>query len=283
MLKKLMKHEYKATVRFFVPVYLIFAGLLTVQRLSMLTVDKMNGRDDFIGKLAGIIMGLFTAAAVFFLVAMVACPILYGLIRFWKNVLGDEGYLTHTLPVSTGNIILSRVLVTVTWAVATTLVAVAGGLLYFLSIDAGGVKDFFDALDLIWLFAKEADVTGWVILVIALVLISLITQLFANLLAFYTSMSIGQTANSHKLLISVGVAIAINMALSFAAQALIAGGAMLFGQDFITYLNHVLVTPLGNLQMMSAVFGIAIILNLLLATAYFFVTRYFLSRRLNLA
>lgn len=84
MLKKLMKHEYKATVRFFVPVYLIFAGLLIVQRLSMLTVDKMNGRDDFIGKLAGIIMGLFTAAAVFFLFAMVACPILYGMIRFWK-------------------------------------------------------------------------------------------------------------------------------------------------------------------------------------------------------
>ena len=45
--------------------------------------------------------------------------------RFYKNVLGDEGYLTLTLPVNVHEILWSKLIVSFVWFLATGLIAIA--------------------------------------------------------------------------------------------------------------------------------------------------------------
>ena len=117
MLRKLMKHELRATGRVMGPLLLLVlvaavGGNVSTYRL----LETGSGMLNTLGVL--LLMGYtiaFVASGVMAFVLMVQ--------RFYQNLLRDEGYLTMTLPVSVHEHIWAKLLVSLIWWIAVLAVA----------------------------------------------------------------------------------------------------------------------------------------------------------------
>ena len=117
MLGKLIKHEFKATVRL-IPAFYAFLALMCG---VLFLADKFN-----LGPIK-------TTAVTFLVIAIVAvwvvtCVVI--VMRFHKNLFGNEGYLTGTLPVKSSQIMFSKGFAAAVWLLVSSAVALTA--LYFL-------------------------------------------------------------------------------------------------------------------------------------------------------
>ena len=127
MLRKLIKHELRATGRVMLPLLAIVlvaavGGNISTYRL----LETQSGVLNTLGIL--LLMGYtiaFVASGVMAFVLMVQ--------RFYKNLLRDEGYLTMTLPVSVHEHIWAKLLTSLIWWIAVLAVAAASMLILVFS------------------------------------------------------------------------------------------------------------------------------------------------------
>ena len=103
MLKKLIKHEFKATYRFYVPVYIALAALVALACIFLPVIDHFDVNELFLsitlplGAIVGFLAIVFT----------VLSPYIFICLRFYRSTATRDGYLTFTLPASTNQILLS--------------------------------------------------------------------------------------------------------------------------------------------------------------------------------
>lgn len=247
MLGKLLKYEFRATARLFLPIYAaiaILAGLMLL--LQALPSDAAGV------SFLTVIVGLIYVVAAF---GLFVTTVVVLISRFYKNLLGAEGYLMFTLPVTTGQNILAKLIPAVCWAIGSSLLCF---LVVFLQNAFTGELTFH---------LPTAEAAGFILFVLL--------SLTAFILFCYMCMGIGQTFNEHKFLASVGAFLIIQLVL----QVLGVTGA--FGlvrlaavADWSLSLDRIPSwTPL-------------IILNLLALAAcviLFLITRWLLDKKLNLA
>ena len=113
MLGKLLKYELKAMGRIILPLYLVLilaAGLFAV---NIKLNDKTQTLSGFMNILSIITTILFVACIFVVVIVMIFLVVQ----RFYKNLLGQEGYLMFTLPASTLEHILSKMLSSMIWIV----------------------------------------------------------------------------------------------------------------------------------------------------------------------
>lgn len=111
MLKQLIKYELKATSRTFAGLYLALMAVVVLLGISM----RMRIGGDTVQSVLVLVYGALC-------VAIAVVTLLQIIERFAKNLLGREGYLMHTLPVTENQLILSKLLASVLWAVCGVLV-----------------------------------------------------------------------------------------------------------------------------------------------------------------
>lgn len=287
MLKKLLKHEFIATRRFFLPVYAGFAGLLVLDRLSMVLRDVLRDKGGFLDTLSSLLGGILIAASVLAIIALAAAPLIYSIIRFRRNLLSDEGYLSFTLPVTTAQHLAAKLLTTVVWGIATLIVAILCGVLFFLTVEPAETCNIFRAIGEAFSIAY-AHTHGWAIGLPILFLLAVLTQFCNNVLCLYNAMSIGQTANKHKVLISVAVFFGINAVEVTLVQVLGVAAVTLFGEAWVQRLE--VASGPAALEAINTFFFpfvgwillAAIVWNVLIGVLHFFLSRHFLSKNLNL-
>ena len=108
MLGKLMKYDLRSCVRKF---WMLWAGLGALAILNGFTINHVLNNNSFEGFLA-FLFGVLPLILFFILGVATAILILVFICdRFYKGLLGDEGYLAFTLPVSSAEHIASKALV----------------------------------------------------------------------------------------------------------------------------------------------------------------------------
>ena len=117
MLGKLLKYEYKATSRYFIGLYIVLA-LLTIGNKIMLIIEDTS---DVQLRVVDILFGIIMASYVIAIIAIAVATVVLMLRRFYFNMLKDEGYLTFTLPATVGQHIASKMIVCITWVIATVV------------------------------------------------------------------------------------------------------------------------------------------------------------------
>ena len=118
MLGKLLKHEFRATARVMLPLYLV---LLAISLCGNFATRVMEHSSSQLLNL----VGSLTIFAFFIGLIAVSLMSLYLMIsRFHKNLLTDEGYLMFTLPVSVHGLIVSKIIVSTVWFILTGVVDV---------------------------------------------------------------------------------------------------------------------------------------------------------------
>lgn len=292
MLKKLIKHEIKDTKRFFIPMYLGFAAILVLERLSLIFTEVIELEQTILGTVAEIIIGLVSLLSVLVTIAVFLSPYIYSVIRFYKSMICDEGYLTLTLPVKTGQLIKSKLIVSLLWQIITLAIAFTFGILFFMSMDFQMVSDIFTkASDILGLFSEMIG-NGTMILLCVLFFFTFLSQTVGNILSFYNAMSIGQTFQKNKFLVSAGIYIGIQMAIAAISQVLMLVFTVVFQfldlEAFELYVDELYLNDPSSIgtffgQMYCWIFVVAIVMNILLSLGYYFVTKYFMTKKLNLS
>ena len=105
MLGKLLKHEWRAVWK--VPV-LLYGVLLLTGLIAGLTFSMPIWGSDWVGlPMSGVMLILMFYFA---LIGVSVGITIYFAVRYYKSMFTDEGYLTHTLPVSARELLLNKVI-----------------------------------------------------------------------------------------------------------------------------------------------------------------------------
>ena len=117
MFLKLLKQDFRATARLMLPVYAAAILLALFNRLSLALQD---------GRVESHFLYMFTQlASVLFVLTMAAIVVMsfvLMIVRFHRNYMTDEGYLMFTLPVSTAELIFSKLLTAIFWFLCSVLI-----------------------------------------------------------------------------------------------------------------------------------------------------------------
>lgn len=260
MLAKLTKHELKATSRFLVPLYLILLAVSILNRI-VLTLDIFDGA-------LSIVRGFVTFAYVVLLIGVTVTTFVLMVMRFYKNLMQDEGYLMFTLPVKSNQLITSKLLISVFWTILSVLGLIVSLLIVFGTPD--GMQNFWqgfeEAMDEFrYIFKGNASLMIFEFIVLVFVGIS------QNILIIYVSIAVGQLFNGHKLLGSFAAYIGINTAMQTFITGILFIGSLLLKKS---------ITELETIP--QIIFPVSILFSLILSAAYYFVTDYIFKKKLNL-
>ena len=278
MLGKLLKHEFRATGRTMLPVLGVLAALVLVTNLFVRFGDQLISRYQ----LAAVLFALIVAAAVIGVIAAEVMAIVVMVQRFYKNLLGDEGYLMHTLPVNVHELVWSKLIVSLVWILATNLVIFLLGLASVVNLadlSVGQIMAGFPSVEEIRRAMEEFGIRMsdlWVLggeMLLIILCGSLITCLH-----FYAAMSLGHMFTQNKVLMSVVFFIGINFLFNTLSGILGTVSIQLNAESFMEF-----TTALDGLRQMQAVLGSALGYSLLQGLILYIATTMSLQKGLNLA
>ena len=211
MLGKLLKHEWKAVWK--VPVLLI-AILMVISVMAGLTFALPIWDSEWIGlPLSGVMM------IIVYYIALIAVGIgitIYFAVRYYRNMFTDEGYLTHTLPVTTHQLLLNKVITMSAWnligvvAVGVSLVLFFG--LMFLSLaskDSSFARDFVEALSELKEMEHFHISRGFGSFLASTAFMMVVSSVSGSMILI-ASITLGQMVHKHRVLGSIGAYFAIN-------------------------------------------------------------------------
>ena len=281
MLRKSIKHEFRATARVMLPVYLAILSLSVVAHFTMNVLSHGDRYSTVLRLISGVTTGVFFIGLVAAGIGTIALTV----IRFDHSMLSDEGYLTMTLPVSTHKLISAKLLVSIVWYVLTMIAVLAALLIALLdSGDWGGVfqgaANFLKAVWQVLPTLESGMVAGLIVCGIELFLCLILGAALTSLL-IYAAMAIGHSFNKHKSLLS-GVFVYVFFHITQIIGLL--SGVFIIGGMFEKFEHAYDVGELLEASMTPYILIIGVALLLLLAgcAIYYFLTHYFLTKKLNL-
>ncbi len=204
MLSKLMKHELRATKRTMLPAILILLAASLGARFGLTSfMDSNNEALILLGSLLTMAYVIFTFGLI------IACAVLM-VVRFYKNMMGDEGYLMFTLPVSIHQHIWSKLLTSTLWMVLCGITIVVSAFL----LVAGYAIDFDPVVtELRWLLQTLFQVNEMTLLI--LTVISGLLTIMVGFMEAYAAISVGCSRPNAKLFWSFLIFFAFQFVSSF--------------------------------------------------------------------
>ena len=288
MLGKLIKHEWKGTYRVGCLMMLLMAGITFFGWLAFQSPmwKELSGNSDSysVTMEAGIlnILSVVTLLLYFVMLIVVLVGIVvYLAVHFYKTVYTDEGYLTHTLPVTKHQLLFSKILVGGLW----TMIIYA---MVYLSVILLGISLFSTILPDDYTFARfwaefgdlvtelKLDLEGQFglnfVVYRIFILLSVLIGPFMAMATVYGAISLGQLFTRHRVLMAIVSYIGIGMLngiLGSVVQSAIGLNDVIQTSTNIgSYFDMNLITSFG--------------LNLIIAVALYMVSWFVMSKRLNM-
>ncbi|MBQ9015330.1 MAG: hypothetical protein IJ109_04355 [Firmicutes bacterium] len=225
MTRKLVNFEFRSSFRLLV---VIWAALLamTVLMCILLKVTGLDSYQEMIssGQALEVITGIVHVVSWILYVALfsalVVLTIAIVIARFYRGLLGEEGYLMHTLPVKEWQLITAKG-ITATCAVAGSILV--GIISIVLVANVGNLFGIFEGLADI---GKAIGQEPLLLLLGIEFLILTVLGILKSIYQIYASISIGQLSGRHRILSSVGAYIGITIVLSILAGIIVFAGAV---------------------------------------------------------
>lgn len=272
MTGKLIKYEIRSSCKL---IAILWAALIVASLLFSLTGDHFMAimPEGFSSSAAASIMALLTGILYFALfIAVMAVSVMIIIMRFYKGLLGDEGYLMHTLPVKPWQLITSKGVV----SVGVLTVSVIVGIISIMIL--GGIADPAGLADVLRGIADELGKEPMKILILIEGIVIVILSLLKSIYQVYAALAIGQLTGKHRILLALGAYVGISMAVSiitFIFTWIFAEcGVMKWIDDMFQDGQNDMLIQLGLLG--------AFLFTLLQLAAFHVVTERILTKKLNL-
>ncbi|HFR3770748.1 ABC transporter permease [Streptococcus sp. P25B114] len=254
MFKKLVKYEFQSVGKWYFGIY---AGTLALATVLAFWVQAISSRSDQPEIAEGIFVGSAFMIFGILVAALFLSTFLMIINRFRKNVYGRQGYLTMTLPVNEHQIILSKLFASLVWYLLSGITAVLsiGIVITVLLINTGEVLPDLQVV------LEQINVAS-----LASYLIDSFIGAITWILLIYFSVSVGQLFKDHRLLFAIITYIGITVVVGILTNLLYLNNLEgMFGSPLSLYPNPVMV-----------------LINIILAFAYYFGTHYIMTKKLNL-
>lgn len=204
MLSKLLRYDFASMLRTFVPMWALILITSLFSRLVFTTGFQTSGNISFatdsLTTMVYAISNLLLMAL--FIGTYVLCIVLI-IQRFYRGLLGDEGYLMFTLPVKSWQLVLSKLISATSIVILSALVACAVSLLYYASYLHELTALIYESL------ALDSAFYYVLLLICGLLFItSSITQV-------YFSLAVGHLFRKHRIAIAVITYIVLNTVTSY--------------------------------------------------------------------
>lgn len=267
-----MKHELKWTGRFLLPLFGALLGFALLSRGGIALCENLQ-----VGLLpdgTAIAKAILGPIGVLGVIGMVFVTMIYAVVRFYRNLTGDEGYLMFTLPATAAQHIWVKLITATLWTLVSIVVAISSLLILFLY--GQSIGEVFRLIKIAMDGTGGNQTVFWIVLC-AMLLIGIAS----SYLMIYVSISIGSLFGSNRLAgsivayIVIGIVLEILLVIAMIPCALIASGSGALMSEL---------SALGTrpLDLMSWIFGIGTGLNLVFSLIFFAVARHIFTKKLNL-
>lgn len=259
---KLLKYEWKACARTCLPLY----GVLILMSFVTHMLYSIPKNSTF-----GVMLP--TISSMLYMCVMVAAFVVTAVIliqRFYKNLLGSEGYLMFTLPVTVSQHLFSKTIIAVVMIALSSLAAMISiGIFADMSFGA-----FF--VDMIKGMAQNGGLLFGLELFVLLVL-----GIAGMALFIYLCIALGHLASKHRLLMSVVWYFVLSTVLQFLMLMVMMGAGNAMPEPVIDAMKTMLngITPMGAAHLVMLFGCVAALIG---DAVYFLVTRWILVHKLNL-
>lgn len=261
MLGKLIKYEFKATMRSFLAIY-----------ASLILTGVLIGIFMFANVEVGMSLGMLIMVALMITLGVLTITVIIK--RFSKNLLGDEGYLMMTLPVSAKKIVASKIITSVVYLILSTIVVFLVFVVIMLPSGIGTMKEFIRSMGNVWNYMVMNLLSARdIILNIIITLIIGIVDYVSFILVIYTSLSVGQLKpfNKHRTPVAIIAFFIINMIVSVISDVL---------SNLLESMN--ILTAPQSMSMLSASSIYTLVFYGVVSVVLFMITSYILEKKLNL-
>lgn len=272
MVKKLLKHEAIYYARTLLIIEAVLFALALFTRILLFFES-----DSFIYYiLQGSSYAMFGLAAFACLIlTFVIC-----IVRFYKNLFSNEGYLSFTLPVSTKQHLFTKLFSAVVYYIITFVSVIVT---FLITISGDILNEVVKAV--VYLLKKLIETlpkgsTPHLILYTIEFIVILLLSLTASFLLYYCFIAIGQTAKKNRILLSVGC----YFIYSAASQVLgtLFSIIMTIADPYIPYGAIERFIEVHPFTFFHILFIGTIVWSAIFVVIYYFIVYRIISRKLNL-
>ena len=195
--------------------------------------------------------------------------------RFYKNLLGDEGYIMFTLPASVHQHVWSKLIVSAVWFIATGVVVILSAFVAafnvsFLTDLAGIFPKFFQQLNAYYAVNGTAFLMEFMVLMLA--------ACMSFSLQFYAALAVGHSFANHKMAMSVVFFFVFQFVMQLISGTLLA----MLSQGPLQHLLSALNFQVSGMPAIHVAMLGMIVLTVLYGAVFYIVTTITLKKRLNL-
>ena len=296
MLGKLMKYEWKNIWK---AGTLMLLGMLVVTVIGCVVLRMPGGvvtglldNNDINATQSWFVLSSFVATLILYVIMLLASTwgmLIFLGIRFYRSMYTDEGYLSHTLPVTANQLFLSKVLVPGVWylfitigigiSVVALIVSLMTGLLNIGELSSvltqynGNIWEFMaDAFYELGRTYEEEMGINLSHYVITL-LLTYVAGPFITMVTLFGALTIGQLSSKHKGLMGILAYAGLTILSSIIGSTV--QSAFMFGTNVMSSSGGFSVTT-------NMAYDINVITSLLIAAIMYGVSYYIMNRKLNL-
>lgn len=279
MIGKIMKYEFKSVSRYLIIVHA--ALLICTALLGFLFNWSDNGA-------AGVASGFLAFMYFILTIAAAIMTFLIPAVRYYRSMYSDEGYLTHSIPVRTSQLIIGKGLVYLIWMVIDVVCIFAPAFLMIgVSIPTGEMDRVIEEIGQLSTAAglPLPAMIGYIVLWV------LLGQCFSIMMVYFC-ISVGSRFAGYKGIASVIAYVATTIVIQIISFAGMIGVMEMLPDKYDDYVGQNYIVGAGNENMiaeLSPLLHIVMILTLVLFAVTAAVTVFFYwfswhtaDRKLNL-
>ncbi|WP_426350297.1 hypothetical protein ACPWSR_03400 [Alloiococcus sp. CFN-8] len=281
MLIKLIKYEFKATWRKFLPIYGI---LIVFTIISKLTNGFKGGYQatDVSGSISKLVSELSMFLQVACIIGLIAVTLYVIVERFYKNFFGDEGYLTFTLPISPWRHLTAKLTASVFWTMVSIIIGIVSLLISYYDGSAfnsiyngygqilGGTNSIYENIVLSFYIRFGIDIIS----LAKTIMLAVFAGYICEILMIYLSISVGHLFFKNKKLASFGAY------LIFSIVVRVISFITMFLVGFVNEEQWLTVNSLNNGLSIILVVGVGT--SVILAIIFWTVLEEIINKKLNL-
>ena len=281
MIIKLFKYDFMNIGKKLIPFYIAAFVLSIINRIFITTANINNIANIQTGNFSDYQLFVWQIQFFFYFIFIIillgiSIMTLYVTItRYHNSIYGSEGYLTNTLPITSGQIIFAKLVIFLIWgfiSVAVTIISLIALLPLEIIINLARLdKNFYSTLMEISNFFRDPKVIFHVIIYMTTLFFS---QCFSILLVFF-SIAVANLFKGYKLIIGVIAYIVSSTLVSTISTGILM--SISFGMGSRADYENISPFLVGGTLNITSLF-----LNIFLTVFFFFVVRYFHKNHLNL-
>lgn len=264
MLSKLLKKDFRATRRFFIPLMLGFVvfSILCKILIEVTFFSPVMAQNEILTFTSIIFFSLY----VIYIVGYSILTYVFLVYDFYKTMVSDQAYLTHTLPVKTTTLLNSKILIGAFWQFITNTLICLSAILFVV----GHISGYEVSL----LFTEMQQAFGpFFIQFLVFMIICVLLSFFSGPLMIYASIGIGHLFGKHRILGAIAAYFGIYTIMQIICTiAMFACGYSLFSIDVADNFAF----------LMNGYLWFTVIFSVITTAAFYFLTEYVFRRKLNL-